>query len=196
MSKNIYQTLSKVDMSQHIKAVQGQRYIPWSDQWSELLKHYPEATFLVHENEVGDPFTVSVMGVMVKVSVTIENLTHTINYPVLNSYNKSLKLDPYVYKTKKGDVTVQACSTFDINTSIVRALTKCIALHGLGLYVYRDELQPEIELVGSKDLQTILDKIKEKNVSLMEVCQDWQMDKIAHLQAQNFDNMMQYLEAK
>jgi len=192
--KSIYETLSSVDMSSHIKSVQNQRYIPWSSQWGELLKHYPNATYEVHENEIGDPFTVSIMGIMVKVSVTINDLTRTLNYPVLNNYNKSLKVDSYEYETKRGIVKVPPASTFEINTSIMRALTKAIAMHGLSLYVYKDELQPEIETVGSKELQAIMDKIKEKNIKVADVCSGWQMDKISQLQMINFENMMAWLE--
>jgi len=39
-----------------------------------------------------------------------------------------------------------------------------------------------------------MDKIKERNLVLSEILKEWQMDKIAQLQAQNFDNMMDYLE--
>ena len=191
---SIYEVLSHVDMSKHIKAVQGQRYTPWASQWGELLKHYPEATYKVHENEVGNPFFVSPMGIMVKVSVTIEDLTRTINYPVLNNYNKALKVEPYSYTTRKGEMQVPAATSFDLNTSIMRALTKCIALFGLSLYIYKDELQPEVELVGSKELQAILDKIQEKNLVLADVLNNWQIDKLGKLQIQNFDNMMDYLE--
>ena len=181
-------------MSSHIKAVQGQKYISWSDQWSSLLKHYPEATYEVHENEVGDPFFVSILGIFVKVSVTIDGMTRTIHYPVLNSYNKSLKVEPYEYKTKKGIIQVPAASSFDVNTAIVRGLTKCIALFGLSLYIYRDELAPDQETVDSAQLQAIADKIKEKGISIQDVCKAWQLPKLAGLYASNFDAMMDYLE--
>ncbi len=191
--KSIYETLSSVDMSNHIKSVQNQRYIPWSSQWGELLKHYPNAIYEVHENEVGDPFTVSTMGIMVKVSVTINDVTRTLNYPVLNNYNKSLKVSGYEYETKKGIIKVPPASTFEINTSIMRALTKAIAMHGLSLYVYKDDLAPEMETVDSKQLQEMTNKIKEKNMKIAEVCTAWNLPSLAKLHAQNFDNFMQYL---
>ncbi len=191
--KSIYHTLSSVEMGQHKKTVQNQTYIPWGKQWGELLKHYPEATYEVHENEVGDPFTVSTMGVMVKVSVTIENITRTINYPVLDSGNKAMKIEAYSYTTKKGDKHVEACSTFNINTSIMRALTKCIALHGLSLYIYQDEIQPELETIDSKQIQTILDTIKTKNLKLSEVTKSWNLGKIGELHDVNYDKFIEWL---
>lgn len=183
-------------MASHVRAVQNQRYIPWHSQMSELLKSYPEATWEVHENDVGDPFFVSTMGVMVKVSVTIEELTRTINYPVLNSYNKSLKVEPYSYTTKKGEIKVPACTTFDINSAIMRAFTKCVATHGQGLHVYKDEMHSEPELLDSAQLQTVITKIKEKNLVLSQVCAAWQIEKIAQLHAVNFENMINWVEAQ
>ena len=49
--------------------------------------------------------------------------------PVMNNYNKSIAL---------ADIT-----SFAVNTSIQRSLTKAIARHGLGLYIYAGEDLPE-----------------------------------------------------
>jgi len=131
---------------------------------------------------------------MVKVSVTINDTTHTLNYPVLNSYNKSLKVEAYEYTTKKGKNIVAPASTFDINTSILRALTKCIALFGLSIFLYQDEMQPDIETVDSKQLQEITDAIRAKGLILSEVCKSWNLGKLAQLHANNADNMLEWLE--
>ena len=194
-SKSIFETLNQTDMSQHIKAVQGQRYIPWGAQWGELKKIYPDATFEVHEDGSGNPFTISSMGVMVKVSVTINEITHTLNFPVLNNANKALKEHEYEYKTKRGITKVDPCSCFDINTSIMRALTKCIALHGLSLYVYKDELNAEVETVSSSELQQIMDLINKRGVSTADICQAWNVHKPAQIHATNFDSFMLFIES-
>jgi hypothetical protein len=200
---SIFEKLNTKNMRPHVKSLQGASYIPWADQLGELLKTFPDSTFEVHENEVGDPFTVSSMGIMVKVSVTIEGLTRTINYPVLNNANKSMKIDAYTYQVmdyKQGKPTgrmidkhVNAATTFDINTSIMRALTKCIALFGQGLYIYRDELMPDVAVVDSSQLQEVVNLIKEKKLTLTWVCEEWGMDKIAMLQADNFEKMINWL---
>ena len=202
----IFETLNTKDMRPHLKSLQGATYIPWSAQWGELLKVYPNATFEVHENDIGDPFTVSLLGIMVKVSVTIEGLTRTINYPILNSANKAMKTEPYSYQVmeykndkptgKMLDRHVNSATTFDVNTSIMRALTKCIALHGQGLFVYRDELQPDVAVIDSAQLQEVVDKIKEKKLTLTGVCKLWNMEKIAYLQVENFDKMIEWLESQ
>ena len=202
--KKVFGILNTKDMRPHVKSLQGATYIPWADQWGELLKSYPDSTFEVHENDIGDPFTVSIMGIMVKVSVTVEGLTRTINYPVLNSANKAMKTEAYTYQVmeyvnkkptgKMLDKHVNSATTFDINTSILRALTKCIALHGQGLYIYRNEMQPDVVVIDSKGLQMVVDKIKEKGFKLSDICNEWHIPKIADLHAENLDKMLEYLE--
>ena len=195
--KSIYETLREVDVTRYARADQGgHKYVPWSNAWAILKKHYPQATFHQHLNDVGDAFFVSTMGVEVRVTVTIDKESQTFTHPVLNSINKSMKIDKYTYTTKKGDRHVEACSSFDINSARARALVKCIALFGLGLDVYSDDLQPEIELIDSKGLQMIVDKIKEKGFILSEICAEWQIPKISSLHAVNVDTMLDFLDSR
>ncbi len=199
----IASTLLGKDMNPQTKVSQGNKYIPWAAQWGEFLKSYPLAVYEVHENEVGDPFTVSTLGIMVKVSVNVEGLVRTINYPVMNGANKAMKIDAYSYQVmeyrngkptgKMLDRHVAAATTFDVNTSIFRALTKCIALFGQGLHVYRDELHPEVQYIESEEIQDILNRIKAKGMKLSEVTRDWRIDKIAHLPASRYDDFIEWL---
>ena len=62
-------------------------------------------------------------------SVSVCNLIHTTYLPVMDYANKSIK--------------IESINTFDINKSIQRALAKAIAMHGMGLYVFRGEDIPE-----------------------------------------------------
>ena len=63
--------------------------------------------------------------------------------PVMDNANKTMKLNPYTYKTKKGEKTVSAISMFDINKAVMRCLVKNLAMFGLGLYIYAGEDLPE-----------------------------------------------------
>ena len=64
---------------------------------------------------------------MVWVGVTMGGNTRTCWLPVMNHRNQAIK-NP---------------DAFAINTAIVRCLTKCISMHGLGLYIYGGEDLPE-----------------------------------------------------
>ncbi len=193
--KSTFETLREVNVSSYLKSDQGGHpYLPWASCWGLLKEKYPHAVFEQHLNDVGDAFFVSSMGVEVRVTITINDESQTFTHPVLNSINKSMKLDGYSYVTKKGDRHVVACSTFDINSARARALVKCAGLHGLGLDVYSDDLQPLMETVDSRQLQSILDKIKLKNLSLAEVCTSWNLKKVAHLHEVNYDSFMAWLD--
>lgn len=193
----IYSNLSAVDMSEYIVTDQGgHRYIKWADALAVLLKIYPEATFEQHKDALGNAFHVSSLGIEVTVSVTIEGLTKTFTHPVLNAINKAMKIEGYSYKTKAGERQVEAATTFDINTARMRALVKCIGLFGLGLYLYRDDLAPEIETLTSKQLQEVIDAVKRKGLILTDVCKAWNVHKIAQIHAENFDTMINWIEGR
>jgi hypothetical protein len=66
---------------------------------------------------------------MVKVSVEIKGDIKTCLLPVMDNRNRSI-VDP---------------DSFAVNTAIMRCLTKCIALFGLGLYIFGGEDLPEGE---------------------------------------------------
>ena len=195
--KTIYETLREVNVNSIIRVDQGgHKYLPWTNCWALLKGQYPQATFHQHLNDMGDAFFVSSMGVEVRVTIRIGDESQTFTHPVLNSINKSMKLDKYTYTTKKGDRHVEAVSSFDINTARMRALVKCAALMGLGIDVFSDDLQPEPETVDSHQLQAILDSIKEKGLTLKFVTDSWQIEKLAHLHSNNFDNILEWISGQ
>jgi ectoine hydroxylase-related dioxygenase (phytanoyl-CoA dioxygenase family) len=64
---------------------------------------------------------------MVKTIVTIKGVSRACWLPVMDYKNKAIK----------------SPDAFAVNTAIMRCLAKCIAMHGLGLYVYAGEDLPE-----------------------------------------------------
>jgi len=116
----------------------GANYISWADAWAGLKQVHPFATFKVHEDEKGMPYFADETGCFVKVSVTIPGdtiMTHTSLLPIFSDKAKDKLRYPPI---KKEELT-----SMDINKSIQRALTKAIALHGVGLYVFKGENLPE-----------------------------------------------------
>ena len=204
-NKTVFETLSTIDFKTHVKELQGNKYIPWSDAWYEVKKAYPLSWYEILEDDIGNPFFVSPMGIFVKVKVYIgEEDPQTLNYPVLNGANKALKAEAYNYKVKEYvnrqatgkmvDKYVEAATTFDINSAHMRALTKCLALKGAALYIYRDEVMPDAEVLDSSQLQQVVDKAKEYNLTLSYIAQKWNVDKVANFQAANFDTVIEWIE--
>lgn len=136
----VFDALSKVKCK--IKKKGSFNYISWAESWSEVKKLYPNANYkvipyiikkikdniLVETEKLINPVS-EVGGGFVKISVTINELEHIEYYPILNNHNKPIK---YSFIT-----------AFDVNNAIKRGLAKCLALHGLGLYVFNGEDIPE-----------------------------------------------------
>ena len=87
--------------------------------------------------------------------VTIEGITHEMWLPVMDEKNKAMKNKLYTYKTKYGEKEVAPATMFEINKTIMRCLTKNLAMFGLGIYIYAGEDLPE-------DVKNELDALKEQ----------------------------------
>jgi len=131
-TKEVFKEMESTKLETATKGPNKLTYASWAESWGALKRLHPTATFKVHENEGMPMFydrNLPMMGAFVKVTVTIMGLGHTVHLPVMNHSNKSLKL--------------AEMSTFDVNKNIQRALTKAIAYHGIGLYVFKGEDYPE-----------------------------------------------------
>lgn len=122
-------------------------YLSWASAWAEVARRFPDATYRIErfgENNlpfVYDPKT----GYMVFTEVTIGGVTHEMWLPVMDSHNAPMLDHAYEVKTKKSSYTVNAATMFDVNTAIMRCLTKNLGMFGLGLYIYRGEDFPQSE---------------------------------------------------
>ena len=201
---NDFSKMLEINVNGHIKDNQGQKYLPWVYAWKTFKTAYPDANYRVIKAEFDIPYVITPLGIMVNTEVTANGETIPMHLPVMNGAMKAMKTEPYSYKVKEYkngrptgqmiDKYVEAATMVNINKAIMRCLTKNIGLFGIGLYIYEGQDGPDIETVDSKQLQAIMDKIKEKGLILTEVTKDWQIDKIADLYAVNFDNRMQWLE--
>lgn len=130
-------------------------YLSWCYAWSEVKKLYPNARYEIlkfGENKLPYVFDEKT-GYMVFTRVEIEDIEHEMWLPVMDSANKAMKDKPYKYTVKKFNAKtkqyelvekeVQPATMFDINKTIMRCLTKNLAMFGLGLYIYAGEDLPE-----------------------------------------------------
>lgn len=130
-------------------------YLSWCYAWSEVKKLYPNARYeILKFGESKLPYVFDEKtGYMVFTRVEIEDIEHEMWLPVMDSANKAMKDKPYTYKVKKYNSNtkqyefiekeVQPATMFDINKTIMRCLTKNLAMFGLGLYIYAGEDLPE-----------------------------------------------------
>jgi hypothetical protein len=144
--KNYFSELYKVDVNEKTEKKQGLTYLSWAWAWATVKKLHPNATYRVKKFN-GLPYMCDDnIGYMVFTEVTIGDITHEMWLPVMDGANKAMKKESYTYITKyNGEKTVEPASMFDVNKTIMRCLTKNLAMHGLGLYIYAGEDLPEVE---------------------------------------------------
>ena len=134
--QNYFASLNQVNVSAHIERKGAFAYLSWPFAVAQLRLADPQATWEVRRFD-GLPYLKSDCGYFVEVAVTVQGVTLSQIHPVLDARN-----DPIAEPT-----------SFDINTSIQRALVKAIALHGLGLYLYAGEDLPDTKW-PAHDLRT------------------------------------------
>jgi len=118
---NIFKTLNAINVNDDKEKKGKFDYLPWTDAWTILMAHYPNATHdMLEDVHYADG------SMEVRSSVTINGQTLKMFLPVINHQNKA----------------IQNPNAFDINKNRMRCLAKNIALFGLGLYLFRGEDLP------------------------------------------------------
>lgn len=150
MENNVFNELNSVNVNEHVEKKNTGKttlsYLSWAWAWAETKKRYPGATYEIVKFENGLPYCYDPKtGYMVYTKVTIEGTTHEMWLPVMDSHNAAMLAEPYEVKTKYSSYTVDKCTMFDVNKTIMRCLTKNLAMFGLGLYIYSGEDLPEGE---------------------------------------------------
>ena len=128
---NYFEELNNINVSDKVEQKNGLNYLSWAYAWGELKKRHPTANSKVYERDDGRIYFDDGRTAWVKVSITVEDIEHIEYLPIMDNRNKSIPVD---------EIT-----SFQVNTSIQRALTKAIGRHGLGLYIYAGEDLPENE---------------------------------------------------
>lgn len=150
--KSVFETLFEINVNKQVEKKNGLNYLSWAYAWSKVKKLYPNANYKVYEMENGCIYHTDGKTCWVKTGVIIEGLEHIEYLPVMDYKNKSILLE---------NIT-----SFDVNKAIQRSLTKALARHGLGLYIYAGEDLPEAEIEKitpreAKILKKIIDDMDE-----------------------------------
>lgn len=127
--KSVFEVLNAINVNEHTEKKNGLTYLSWAWAWQEVKKHYPDATYTIYENANGMNYHTDGRTCWVKTGVTINGLEHIEYLPVMDFRNASIPTDKV--------------TSFDVNKAIQRSLTKAVARHGLGLYIYAGEDLPD-----------------------------------------------------
>lgn len=128
-NKSVFLTLNEINVNDHTEKKNGLTYLSWAWAWAEAKKLYPDANYKIYETENGCFYFTDGKTCWVKTGVIINGLEHIEFLPVMDFKNQSIPLE--------------RVTSFDVNKAIQRSLTKALARHGLGLYIYAGEDLPE-----------------------------------------------------
>ena len=142
-NQSVFSVLSKINVNEKTEKKNGLTYLSWAWAWGITKQNYPSATYKVIQYD-NKPYLFDIdLGYIVTTEVTIDGEPIPMNLPVMDGANKAQKNVPYTYQTKYGEKRVEQATMFDINTAIMRCLTKNLAMFGLGHYIYAGEDLPE-----------------------------------------------------
>ena len=128
---NYFKILNDINVNEKTEKKNDLTYLSWAWAWGEVKKLYPDSTYTIYENANGYFYHTDGKTCWVKTGVTVNGIEHIEYLPVMDFRNKS--------------IPAESVTSYDVNKAIQRSLTKAVARHGLGLYIYAGEDLPEEE---------------------------------------------------
>jgi hypothetical protein len=130
--KEVWQVLSAVDCSEHAKEKNGLTFLSWAWAWGIMMQYYPD----VHHAVLGDvDHADGTKTVRCTVSIPTGNTDADGNMRYLA---RDMWLPVMDYKNK----AIPNPDARAISDSRMRCMTKCLAMFGLGHYIYAGEDVP------------------------------------------------------
>ena len=174
--------LLQINVSGHTEKKNGLTYLSWAWAWAEVLKIDPEAEWEAVEFCQPDGTSSPCMYVgngsaLVKTKVTIKGKTRVCLLPVMDHRNKAIPQP----------------DAFQINTAIMRCMTKAISMHGIGLYIYAGEDLPPMDTEALNLLASELAQLHNEGLDV-EACQLWYGNK--HIKESNEAREYVWLQLK
>ena len=150
--ENYFKALNDINVNDKTEKKNNLTYLSWAFAWGELKKMFPDSTYTIYENSDGWNYFTDGKTCWVKTGVTVNGIEHIEYLPVMDFKNKSIPFE--------------SVTSYDVNKAIQRSLTKAVARHGLGLYIYAGEDLPEDE--AKKQEERINKKLSDEQFD--EIC--------------------------
>lgn len=151
-AKTVWNTLSAIDCSKHVEKKGNLSYLSWAWAWGILMTNFPES-----EYDIEPPVTATDDTVMCWVSVTVKSgdqaLKRRMWLPAMDHRNNAIK-NPDMRK---------------ISDTQMRCLTKCLAMFGLGHYIYAGEDIPDPEAAERAKHDEYVDLVAENQESIKAI---------------------------
>ena len=192
---SVFSKLNSINVNDKTEKKNGLTYLSWAWAWGEVKKIYPDANYTIYENTLPSGYVVNYFTdgrtSYVKTGVTINDLEHIEELPVMDYRNKSILLENM--------------TSFDVNKTIQRSLTKALARHGLGLYIYAGEDLPEEEketgneIISDKllnGLNTAIENNKIKDETIEKILNKYGYTSTSEIKVKDYMNIVNDLKSK
>ena len=130
--ETVWKTLSSIDVNNKTEKKGNLTYLSWAWAWGELMDHYPQATYTFTEWEYPDGQSYVTKDVLiygdgtcsVECELKIDDLVRKMWLPVMDYRNNAIE-NP---------------TARQISDTKMRCLVKCMAMLGLGHYIYAGDI--------------------------------------------------------
>ncbi len=160
LAKEMWTTLSKVDVRKHIEQKGSLNYLSWAWAWGALMEHYPTATYVFSDRTFPD----GSMEVYCDLTITEgeESFTRHMWLAVMGNRNEA----------------IQNPSSTQVNKAKMRCLTKAIGMCGLGHHIYAgedlilDEIAPVLKVKKDDYIMQMSDSLLKSRNALTKSVHD------------------------
>ena len=133
-AKEVWLTLAAVDCSDKVEKKMNMSYLSWAWAWAQLMNHYPESDYSFEPTAIDSTGTAEVW-CTVSINDGDRRLKRCMWLPVMDHKNNSI-INP---------------SSRQVSDTRMRCLVKCLAMFGLGHYLYAGEDLPDPEVSAAAD---------------------------------------------
>jgi hypothetical protein len=184
----VWKNLSAINVSEHIEKKGNLSYLSWTWAYSQLLDVYPNSFYEFSENTVYPDGSVEVHCTVTVVCSTNseKSVSRSMWLPVMDNRNNAV-INP---------------NARQVSDTKMRCLVKCIAMHGLGIYIYAGEDLPQAEAAELKkpltedQVDNLVDLMEASETEYDSFTRHFKVNSLSEMTAGQYQNAVSILEKK
>ena len=184
----VWKNLSAINVSEHIEKKGNLSYLSWTWAYSQLLDVYPNSSYEFSENTVYPDGSVEVHCTVTVVCSTDseKSVSRSMWLPVMDNRNNAV-INP---------------NARQVSDTKMRCLVKCIAMHGLGIYIYAGEDLPQAEAAELKkplteeQFDNLAALMKASETDYDQFIRHFKINSLSEMNAGQYQNALSILEKK
>lgn len=189
---HVWGTLSRVDVTDFIetKGNMNLSYMSWSWCWSQLMKYFPESSFVLLDEEKFDDGTVSV-----RIIITVRETTGAGTEESVESLERFMWLPVLSHNNQP----ISNPSSLQVSNSRMRCIVKAIATLGLGIDLYSGSDLPVGTLddpIDKLQLEMIQGLLEKSEADVSKFCEWLGVETVEQIPAGKYKQARVQLENK